>query len=337
MADYADAKAENEVTLETPAAAKCEFVAIEPDAARSFVDFLLERQFTERRVALLYGRWVVPTARSGDKRGVLVDVVYEPPQSSDASRVELDASDAALAERQRASELATSLGLSLVGVAFSHPPRRHGIEPLELHTIVEHQHVAVATDNQTASDLFVGVRFRAVSDGEAFDGEVTAEVYQPSAQAVSLLSDGSFVPSEGGPPTRLLAAGNLSLKIGAEVEPTVDMAYMVARVHDVSRPHAPLPSGPLRTAFPVANRRGAEVRKFHVRTFLQRQAEAEVPFATCARDFQFLLHASGVLPPPLLARLCSALLATRVSKQHQAAIDEAQQALYEYAKVPARA
>ena len=53
----------------------------------------------------------------------------------------------------------------------------------------------------------------------------------------------------------------------------------------------PLPSGAFRTAFPVANR-GAELRKFHLRTFLQRQEAAAVPFATSVRDFQLLLHAA---------------------------------------------
>ena len=93
--------------------------------------------------------------------------------------------------------------------------------------------------------------------------------------------------------------------------------------------------GPLRNAFPTANR-GAELRKFHLRTFLQRQAEAEVPFATTMLDFQLLLHAAGVLSQEMLTSTCNALLTAnapgKTAREAAAAsIEKAHRALCDYA------
>jgi hypothetical protein len=120
-------------------------------------------------------------------------------------------------------------------------------------------------------------------------------------------------------------------------EPTVDLSYLLARVHDLNQPMTPLPGGALRTAFPISNR-GAPMRKFHLRTFLTKQAEADIPFATTARDFQLLLYAADVLPEPMLTRLCTAVLAvnapTRAAREEAAAaLAAAQRALCEYAGV----
>ena len=55
----------------------------------------------------------------------------------------LDDSESAMAERKRAGKIAADLGLTLVGMAFSIPPRWHTIEPLELYEIIQQQHQAV--------------------------------------------------------------------------------------------------------------------------------------------------------------------------------------------------
>ena len=61
---------------QAPSPSKCEYVSVAPDAARAFSDFNLEHEFADRRLALLYGRWVDPPPASGEKRGVQVDIVY---------------------------------------------------------------------------------------------------------------------------------------------------------------------------------------------------------------------------------------------------------------------
>ena len=48
-------------------------MSVAPGAADAFVEYNRERSFGERRLALLYGRWVEPSGAAlarGEKRGV---------------------------------------------------------------------------------------------------------------------------------------------------------------------------------------------------------------------------------------------------------------------------
>ena len=71
MADHLEARAANEVLLESPVASKCTtYMAVSPEAAKRFVDWLTERDFSKRRIAMLFGRWaVLSSPASGKKRG----------------------------------------------------------------------------------------------------------------------------------------------------------------------------------------------------------------------------------------------------------------------------
>ena len=58
------------------------------------------------------------------------------------------------------------------------------MEATELSEIVAQRQTAAKLLNDTKkTELFVGVRFRAVYEGEPIDGDVTAEAYQPTEQA----------------------------------------------------------------------------------------------------------------------------------------------------------
>ena len=348
MAAHMDAVAKNEVVLETPGASKCDFVAVEPTSTKEFVDFIKDSNFTERRVAFLYGRWVEGNTLNGEKRGVYVDVVYEPPQYSESEdRINLlDDSESAMAERKRAGKIAADLGLTLVGMAFSIPPRWHTIEPLELYEIIQQQHQAVLEYEKEGSggdeggavslkDLFVGMLFRAVYEHEKDLGDalVTAEVYQPTEQAAHLVNNKTLVPE--GDKKLVPSSDDVKFKINFEYQPTVDMSYFLMRVHDLGKPHKALTYGPLATNFPIANR-GAELRKFHLKGFLNKQREDGVTPTQFFLDFQMLLHASGILPEELMTRLCKGLLVKSTAKKAvreaaAKAIAEADAALSKYA------
>ena len=160
-------------------------------------------------------------------------------------------------------------------------------------------------------------RVAQVYDDEPIDADVTAEIYQPTEQLAELVVakdvvlDGGVVDGSGH--VALKEASGLSFKIGAETFPIADTIYFFARVHDLAKPYHPPAYGPLRAAFPAANR-GAALRKFHLRTFLTKQREAGIPFASTASDFQLLLHASGLLPAELMERLCAAVASTGTTK-----------------------
>ena len=188
--------------------------------------------------------------------------------------------------------------------------------------------------------------FRAVYEDEPIDGDVTAEAYQPTEQAAELVSKGALIncPPGGGEETEGHAAltpeSKLEFKIGPKTEASADLSYFVSRVHDLAKPYSPPPYGAFRNAFPIANRGAAPPRKFHMRTFLERQREAGLPFSTSIRDFQMLLHVSGLgMPASMFAKLCEALNVVvsaprgKVRDAAQANIDAAERWLGDYAGV----
>lgn len=342
MADFEAERSEFEVVLETPGPATTQYLSVEPDAGKAFADFVLDNEFEERRIALLFGRWVDEEA-SGGKRGVLVDVLYEPPQECSEDTMAIEGTKEARSEVERATQLAKDLGLSLVGFAYAHPPRHHTLEAAELVHIVEQQSSAAKAD-PLAKELFVGVRFRAVYEGEPIDGDVTAEAYQPTTQAAELVGKSVLID---GPPTEegelgqlaLTPSSKLEFKIGPELVKTADGSYFVSRVHDMAKPYVPPDFGSFRHSFPIANRGQAPLRKFHLRTYMERQREAGLPFSTSIVDFQMLLHVSALLPSEMLTKLCSALVALptaprgKVRDAAQASIDDAERWLCKYAGV----
>ena len=332
MADFEAERSQYEVVLDTPKPASCSYVAVERQAAKRFSDYLLDLEFETRRVALLFGRWERATSPDG-KSGVHVDVVYEPPQTCSATEVSIDDDDAGTDELMRAHAIAKGLGLSLVGIAYAHPPRFHAMEALELAFLARQRAKAIEAD-VAAAQLFVGMRFRPVYDDEPLDADVTAEVYQPTEQLCQLVLERDVVRDggvlEGSGQLRLDAASKLEFKIGAQTQPTADASYFFARVHDLAKPYTPPAAGALRCAFPAANR-GAPLRKFHLRTFLVKQREAGVPFESTIRDFQLLLQASTLLPREVLERTCAALAGTgttqTVREKRTAALEEVERLL----------
>jgi len=339
MADFEAERAQFEIVLDTPKPAACSYVAVDRLAAKRFSDFLLDTEFEERRIAFLYGRWADREALGSGRAGVNVDVVYEPPQECSATAMAVANDTAAQAEIERAGTIAKSLGLTFVGFAYAHPPRYHLMEIDELSAIVRHRTKAIAADSR-AADLFVGMSFRPVYEDEPIDADVTAEVYQPTEQFTSLVTERgeALVDAgviDGGGHAGFTQESGLSFKMGPDTKPTADASYFFARVHDLAKPYDPPPYGSLRAAFPAANR-GAPLRKFHLRTFLAKQREAGLPFATTIADFQLLLHASAFLPAQTLRRLCTAVASAgtasrTVRTEREAALKEAERLLYEYA------
>ena len=137
MADFEDERKAFEVVLETPGAATCQFVAVEPGAGTAFADFVLDNEFEECRVALLFGRFVEPPV-GGGKRGVYVDVVYEPPQECSAEAIVPRVTDMLSHERNVRSLAKYVLG-SIRGMAL---PSHRKNDP-------ERRRHVRATNNQT--------------------------------------------------------------------------------------------------------------------------------------------------------------------------------------------
>ncbi|KAL1500655.1 hypothetical protein AB1Y20_013303 [Prymnesium parvum] len=328
MQEYLDKQAAREVLLKPPPDAPCAFCAIDARASKKFADFLLDDEFERMRFAILYGRYAADEA---GRRGVQVDVMYEPPQKATSRAVELLTGAEAEAELARARTLAAALGLHEVGWAYAHPPRENAFNTYELAKMCTFRESAAAA-NPEASQLYVCVRFRPVYEGEEIDGDVTAEVYQPTEQCADLLRRGALQDS-----TKVAGEGvlkpelDLTFKLGIDLKESIDLAVFVSRVHNVARRYV----SPLRTTFPYANR-GISVRKLHLRKFVEKQRQADVPFLQFAADWQFLLHCSSILTAEDSEALCGAIASGGKSKKAQAALDNAERAICEYCNLPVR-
>ena len=331
----------NRVKIVAAPPAVCKFTSIDPKAWENFAAYLVDMEMEEMRVALLYGR--VASGAEGD--GVQVDVFYEPPQEATASGFTLLEGKEALAQRRRADQVAKALGLQLVGWAFAHPPRAHDVSVAELQQIAPMQKLADGESDGSGSGggsggrssgaaakdagkgkSFVTMRVRCVYEHEDIDGDVTAEVYQPTEQCVKLLAQGSLVPAAK-KPGHAAFKPELDQDFELDGEPTasVEAVYLLSRVHDMARPY----SSPLHTGFPPANRAGGVMRKLHLRNLLTRARDAGTPFQATATDFHFLLHAASLLPEDALLALCKAVSAGRGGST--AALLRAETLLCEYA------
>jgi hypothetical protein len=101
------------------------------------------------------------------------------------------------------------------------------------------------------------------------------------------------------------------------------------QVHDVARPY----TSSLRTSFPVANR-GVSIRKLHLRSFLAKQRDAQVPFLDVAADWQFLIYCAAALDcPELIANLCGAVASRGRSRAAKQALERAEKAICEAANL----
>ena len=187
----------------------------------------------------------------------------------------------------------------------------------------------------------------AAADKAEVSAAVTAEAYKPTEQAAELVAKGALID---GPPddegqlgqAALTPSSKLEFKIGPELVQSADLSYFVSRVHDMAKPYAAPAFGTFRHTFPVANRGQASLRKFHLRTFLERQREAGVPFGTFIVDFQMLLYVSALLPSDVFTDLCAGLVALpsaargKARDAAQAKLDEAERWLCKYASVEAK-
>jgi len=148
------------------------------------------------------------------------------------------------------------------------------------------------------------MRYRAVLEGEPYEGDVTAEAFEPTQQCEGLAAEGLIeIDAEADAAlSHIRLVRGKQLVVEGRAADSADASFFVSRVHDLSRPH----ESPLRTSFPSANR-GASIRKLHVRTYLQRALAAGERFEDIAADWNFLLHAATILPEAPFAELCAAV------------------------------
>lgn len=311
----------DKVRISAAPPADCTFTSIDPGAWENLASYLVDTEMEEMRVALLYGR----VSGGKDGEGVQVDVFYEPPQSTTEHTAELLETDEAKAQRALADKTAGALGLKLVGWAFSHPPRSHDVGVAELEHIKRMQQ---ASKSVVPPKTFITMRVRCVYEDEDIDGDVTAEVYQPTEQGMKLLEKQALLadPNDLGNAT-LRPDLKQEFELAGEPAKSIEAILLLSRVHDMARVYR----SPLRTSFPPVNR-AAPLRKLHWRNLLTRARDEGMTFSETAADFHFLLHAASLLPEDALLQLCKAVRAKR-GDSHEA-FQRAETLLCEYADMP---
>ena len=318
LTEMDDARRAREVEMKAPPYPQCGFVTIDADASRRFADYALELEFEQPLHAHLYGR-------EKGVNGIQVDVMYEPATG-----------DAGIGERARATTIARALGLERVGFAFSHAPRNYHLGGAEIERMCleyvdaessserelkssgvttprrENAGPTLAKNKRPVSKVvkphskssrnfpFVGVLFRPVYEGEDdLMGVVTAEAYELTQQCIDLHKRGFLQAATDGEMRLGPGAGDKQLKVEGKLSETVDCAFLVSRVHDLSKPYR----SALRCAFPCAGR-GSSIRRVHLKGFLEKQQELHTPFLQIAADWNFLLHVASFLPASELSRVC---------------------------------
>jgi len=151
--------------------AHCTAAVVDYQAASMFQNYLQERKFQTQRVGLLYGKFM-------DDGSTVIDVIYEPPQTS----TKTEATMLPDPDGDRVESIASMLGLQKVGWIFSHPKRDYVMSSAE---------IIRATEMQNASGP--GFVTLILSFNEKNVGNL--EAFQLSDQALKLQREGMFVES----------------------------------------------------------------------------------------------------------------------------------------------
>jgi len=187
-------------------AADCPHVSMESGEANGFQSYLREFGFQRGRMGYLYGRYEDAEDASEDKkkekeghaaddhkppvapgaRKVIVECIYEPPQSYDAESDTIDPLDDPDGD-ERVPILAAHLGLERVGWIFGHAPREEGFQ-LSSHEIL----TAAELQLEAAGGLEKSTPFVTIKVTVGPDGNAVVDAFQVSRQCMEMVAEGAL-------------------------------------------------------------------------------------------------------------------------------------------------
>lgn len=256
---------------ETP---HCVRASVSHAAVDAFQQYIRQMQFRQMRFGWLYGRVL-------EDKSVMVEAIYEPVQIGKADGVSPDLADSdsdSSEEAARLESMAALLGLTRVGLVFTHRPR-----PVPLLA----SEALFAAEMQSKYDASFVTLVGVLKE----DGLLSFEAYQASDKAVELVSQPSqppmFSPHKEDP---CLVVASQKVVIDRKETQELDVHRILVAVPIVMH------EGPFRVAFPIENRADTEglssdpVRANNVLSaFLAGEQVAKTPFGRLAADFHFLL------------------------------------------------
>jgi nuclear protein localization family protein 4 len=254
----------------------------------SFQSYLREFDFRICRVGFLYGSYELvegmdkktPLGSAGCK--VNVAFIYEPPQSGDELHFELNDSDEAQAEVERAEKLAGMLGVQRVGWIFSTPPREDGFQ-LNCEEIIMAGELQLEAAQGVEDTSFVTIK-ATVND----KGETSVDAFQVSRQAMEMCAEGALEPSSK--PGFCKVSSTFTAIVEGKEAKEIDNNFMLSNV-----PITFLTESKFVSSFPKRNRDGRAQTHDEVRKQLSKSGTNGWTFTDLLSDFQLLLYLTEFL------------------------------------------
>lgn len=187
LADFVAMDSQFEFKIQRQESAICKQVSLDVNSITDFQAYCQRFQFKRKRIAYLYGKFVVEEGEADKKEApkkkkTVVEAIYEPPQDVDLSAAE----GFVLHEDPReeiVENLAKWLGLQKVGWIFCHEPREKGfvMTGAEVIMAAELQLEAAEGVNETP--------FVTVKVAQGLDGLVSVEAFQVSQQCMAMVAE----------------------------------------------------------------------------------------------------------------------------------------------------
>jgi hypothetical protein len=302
----------------------CKECSLDFDAANQFQAYVQSFAFQRQRVGILYGKYNTETG------GVLVEVVYEPPQEGGPNGVVWSRKDP---EIDKADALATLLGLQRVclshravsadafvlqvGWIFSHAKREYLFSAEEVMVAAELQYDALHRNSQEGKS-FVTLKLTGAKQKEkqapltfaavTEEGQSALESFQVSDQAIKLHAKNLYAKPSEEEPNLIRTKEKILMHTktgGREDRDKLDTDVVLTRVRGIlpmsymrlTRTLSQVPlqqaKGGLQASFPVENRPETPVTQDELKRYLNERKGK--PWVQQISDFHFLLFVSNFL------------------------------------------
>jgi nuclear protein localization family protein 4 len=286
-----------EFKIKRQESAICKQVSLDVPSIADFQAYLQRFAFQRKRFGFLYGKFVHetsevtssndPNATDQDETAkptkVLVEAIYEPPQTVDNEAAE---GFVALDDEREdtVNQIAALLGLQKVGWIFGHETREKGF------TLSAAEVIMAAEFQLEAADGVNETPFVTVTVYPTPDGTVSVEAFQVSQQCMAMVAEGAL---EVGPNPKECVVNETftAIQEGKESK-TVENNFFLCVVPIVQHT-----SDVFIAEFPRANRDLDDRTQSHdeMKKHLQRSGTAGWTFVDRLADFNLLIYLSAYL------------------------------------------
>jgi len=280
-------------------------VSLDQDSSNAFQSYLRNFAFQRQRFGYLYGKFInedhdpdqqpqtetlfgthlpgTETIIGAKNQKVVVEAIYEPPQTADPDAAEgFIALDDPMEDKVEA--LASLLGLQKVGWIFGHPPREKGFQ-LSSAEIIMAAELQIESADGAKETPFVTVK---VTAGD--DGNVSFEAFQVSQQCMEMVVEEALMVGEN-PGFCYVNDTFTAIQEGKESKSLENNFFLtVVPIHQHS-------SDMFVSEFPKANRDHDSRHQTHdeMKKQLQKSGSAGWTFVDLLADFNLLIYLTKFL------------------------------------------